>query len=46
MCAGGSEATSPSGERRERHEVVANSVTFLGQRPAQAAEATEEVRAA
>jgi single-stranded DNA-binding protein len=35
-----------SGERRERHEVVANSVTFLGQRPAQAAEATEEVRAA
>jgi single-stranded DNA-binding protein len=27
------------GERRERHEVVANSVEFLGQRPAQPADA-------
>jgi single-strand DNA-binding protein len=31
------EWTSKDGERRERHEVVAKSVTFLGQRPAQAA---------
>jgi single-stranded DNA-binding protein len=32
-----SEWKTESGERRERHEVVANSVTFLGQRPAQPA---------
>jgi single-stranded DNA-binding protein len=40
-----SEWTTKSNERRERHQVVASSVTFLGQRPAQPAEA-EEVPAA
>src|SRR2546423_15681668 len=29
-----SEWTSKEGERRERHQVIANSVEFLGQRPA------------
>ena len=32
-----SEWKTKDGERRERHEVVANSVTFLGQRPAESA---------
>jgi single-strand DNA-binding protein len=40
-----SEWKTESGERRERHEVVANSVTFLGQRPAEPAQ-PEEVPAA